>query len=312
MNFFDLHCDTIGECYLQNKCLRKNNLHISLERGAYLDKWSQVFAIWIPDEKRGSSATAYFNGVYRLFKRETEENGDVVLFCKSGADIEKAAQQGKTAAILAVEGGAAAAGEISGIDYLYDCGVRLMTLTWNGSNEIASGCFSEDKSGLTAFGRRVVGRMQEIGMIVDVSHLNERGFYDVAQITDKPFVASHSNSAAVFPHKRNLTDAQIDIMIERKCLIGLNLYTEFLGEGEKSGCDKALRHAYHILERGGERVLAIGSDYDGCMVADEIAGIEKISVLASYFERHGINGRCVEDIFFNNAHFFVSDILQKP
>lgn len=311
MNLFDLHCDTIGECYLQNKPLKKNDLHISLDKGGYLENWCQLFAIWIPDEKRGEQAVDYFNAVYERFLKELDLNCDAIAFCKTAKETDCALNQGKTAALLGVEGGAAANGSIEGIDYLYNCGVRLMTLTWNDSNEIANGCFSQDKSGLTPFGREAVRHMQQIGMTVDVSHLNEKGFYDVAEICEKPFVASHSNSAYVHSHPRNLTDDQLKVMAERECLIGLNLYNKFLGEGERAGCDEALRHAYRILEKCGEKTLAMGTDYDGCTVADEIAGVDKISVLRDYFMKHGLSEQCVENIFYNNAKNFFSRVLQK-
>ncbi|MCR4925475.1 MAG: membrane dipeptidase [Clostridiales bacterium] len=310
MNFFDLHCDTIGECYLQKKSLKTNDLHISLDKAKDLEKWAQLFAIWIPDEKRGQEALQYFKNVYDVFLREIQNNESDISFCRNSEDIDKAFKASQYSALLGVEGGAAIAGRLENLDFLYDCGVRLMTLTWNDSNEIANGCFSKDTSGLTAFGKETVKYMQGKNMIVDVSHLNRKGFYDVVDITEKPFVASHSNSDKVYSHPRNLTDEQIDIMIERKCLIGLNLYTKFLGESEQSGCDEALKHAYHILERGGEKVLAMGTDFDGCTVADKIAGIDKISVLADYFENHGISKQSVENIFFDNAKIFFSRVLQ--
>lgn len=308
MNFLDFHCDTIGECYMQNKSLANNDLHIDLQKSKCFAKYGQVFAIWIPDEKRGEVAFSYYQAVRDCFYGECAENAEKVLHCKTAADIETAFCAHKVAAILSVEGGAVLGGDLEKLDALYRDGVRLMTLTWNDSNEIGNGCFSENKGGLTAFGKRVVQKMQHLNMLVDVSHLNERGFYDVAAYTEKPFLASHSDANIVdnpYAKARNLTDDQIKLLIARNGLIGINLCADFLGNNGQTGADAVLRHLSHFLDLGAEQNLAFGCDYDGCTVHPSLNGLQKIPYLADYLIRHGIDENLLEKIFFVNGYRFL-------
>lgn len=278
MKLFDLHCDTITECYKRNEKLNKNSLDISLEKGKFLEEWKQVYAIWMPDEYRGEEAERYYENVLETFKRETEN--------VSGA-------------ILAVEGASALNGKTERIEKLKNDGVKIITVTWNGQNELASGCFAENDTGLTLFGREAVKEMVKNNIVPDVSHLSEKGFYDLCDTTDFPFIASHSDVYEITPHVRNLKDEQIKIISQRGGLIGLNFYNKFLGL-DKNSLDMMLKHAEYILNLGAENTLALGSDYDGCSIYDELKGIEKTKDLYIHFEKH--LGKTVTDkIFFENA-----------
>lgn len=308
MKFLDFHCDTAGECYLQNKSLLKNDLHIDLQRVLKFSNFAQMFAIWIPDEKRNDTAFLYYCAVRDRFYRTVETNADCIIQCFSKEDLLNAFSQKKIAAFLTVEGGSVLGGELAKLDTLYRDGVRLMTLTWNDSNEIGNGCFSENKGGLTVFGKSVVQKMQEMNMLVDVSHLNERGFFDVAEYTNKPFLASHSNARIVdnpYAKARNLTDAQIRVLIERNGLVGLNLCADFLGNDGNTGMNAVLRHILYFLERGAEKNLAFGCDFDGCTVHSTLSGIETIPLLFEYLLQHGISESVLEDIFFQNGYRFL-------
>lgn len=308
MRFFDFHCDTIGECCLQKKHLADNDLHISLRKSKCFEKYGQVFAIWIPDEKRGEAAFAYYQAVRDCFYGECAENAEKILPCKTAADIETAFCAHKVAAVLAVEGGAVLGGNLEKLDQLYQDGVRLMTLTWNDTNEIANGCFAKDKGGLTDFGKRVVQKMHSLHMLVDVSHLNARGFYDVAEYTDKPFLASHSDADIVdnpYAKARNLTDDQIKVLVVRNGLIGINLCADFLGNNGQTGADAVLRHVSHFLDLGAEHILAFGCDYDGCTIHPSLNGIENIPYLADYLLQHGISEKTLQNIFFENGYRFL-------
>lgn len=311
MNFFDLHCDTIGECANKNLPLRENELHISLEKGVYLDNWVQVFAIWMPDEKRGKEAADYFDRVYGYYLEQLSKNEDIILSCFTSNDIMKAENEKKTASILAVEGGSVLCGDIDRIELLKKQGVKILTLTWNGENELGSGCMAKEDKGLTAFGKNAVKELCNVGIVPDVSHLSEKGFYDTAQEVDFPFIASHSDCGKVYGHRRNLTNEQIDEIIRRKGLIGVNFYKNFLSDNPKRGFDGVLRHLYHILERGGENVAAMGSDFDGCEIADELAGIEKIPNLWDYLNKNGIPEDTLNSCFYGNARNFFFNVLHR-
>ena len=147
MKFFDLHCDTIGECYNKKVPLRKNNFHLDLDRAKELGEYTQVFAIWISDELRGKDAVKYFDDVADCFYKEIKENSDLISLCGEN-------KKTPIKAILSDEGGSACGGTIEGLYHLYERGVRLITLTWNDKNEIGSGAFSE--GGLTDFGRAFI------------------------------------------------------------------------------------------------------------------------------------------------------------
>ena len=308
MRFLDLHCDTAGECFLQKKPLYENDLHISLARAACFSQYVQLFAIWIPDEKRGDEAYRYYQSVLDNFRRELAKNDRRIALCTSGKAVSAALDAGKTAAICAVEGGAVLGGQLDRLGALYEDGVRLLTLTWNGLNELGSGCFAKPDGGLSDFGRRVVDAMQNMGMLTDVSHLGARGFWEVADRVNGPFLASHSNAAIVdnpYAAARNLSDRQIEEIVRHKGLIGLNLCADFLGNDGDTGYDAVLRQVVHFLELGAEDCLAFGCDLDGCTVNPVFAGVERIPALYSYLLGHGVPERTLKKLFFDNGCAFL-------
>ena len=306
MKFFDLHCDTIGECCKNKYSLRKNDLHISLEKARNFESYTQVFAIWIPDELRKEKAVAYFDSVCDYYKSELLRNKDILISYDSLKKDEK-----RMKAILSVEGGAALGGTIDGLYHLYDRGVRILTLTWNAPNEIASGAFSD--GGLTEFGKEVIKKCEKLKMIIDVSHLNRQSFFDVAENTERPFIASHSNPDIVNTNsgrKRNLTDEQIEIIRSRGGLIGLNLYKEFLDVDNKTGLEAIKVHLDYLLQRNCEKIIAFGTDFDGCEISEGINGIETIEEIYNILLKYGYKEDLLNNLFFNNANLFFKKMIQ--
>lgn len=310
MRLFDLHCDTIGECWKQKKDLFENNLHLSLQRGSAYAPWRQVFAVFIPDSCRGEAAWNYFQGIYDDFLHQLETHKDAVSFCRTSDELARAEREGKCAAILSVEGGAVLGGRLDRIQKLHAMGVRLITLTWNGANELGCGCGKRYAGGLTPLGKEAVREMERTGVAVDVSHLSRRGFRDVAGLARAPFLASHSNCNAVYRHPRSLTDRQIDCIITRGGLIGINLYRAFLGRPGSAGFAAAHRHIRHVLERGGEHVLALGSDFDGCELEPCFAGVEKLEAFQDYLLANGMPQEQADALFYKNAEKFFQTLLQ--
>ncbi|MBQ7545730.1 MAG: membrane dipeptidase [Clostridia bacterium] len=314
MRFLDLHCDTVTECRSRGLSLENNAMHLDYARGSRFDQWVQTFAVWIPDTLRGADAWQYFEDNYDFFSRFCDQSALPVV--RSSDALHQALSDGGRAAVLAVEGGAVLGGEISRLYDLYDRGVRLMTLTWNGENELAFGCQSQGGR-LKLFGRQVVSAMEKLRMIVDVSHLDRAGFYDVLEMTERPVLASHSTSASVlektradstdkmFSIRRALDDRQILALRSHGGLIGLNFCGSFLGDPGDDGVQAALRHAAHIVELGGEEMLSIGSDFDGCTMHADLAGIDKMPALYEAFLQNGFGRALCEKIFFENGlHFF--------
>lgn len=302
MRFFDLHCDTITELCKKQGSLAKNDGHISLDRASFLTEYVQDYAIFIPDEYRGKAAVDYFDKVYTFYKNEMNKNG-----------ISEYADRldTKYKSVLSVEGGAGMGGTIDGLHHLADCGVKLITITWNGRNELASGCFDEEDIGLTPFGREAVKEMENLRIAADVSHLSVKGFYDLADLAEKPFMASHSCIDIVDNFKarhRNLTKEQVEIIAEHNGVIGINLWKKLLGN-EDNSFDAVLRHMSEIIEVGGEDVIAMGTDFDGCDINDELAGIEKIPMLYDFLGNHGFDEKLLNKIFFDNADRFFTNLL---
>lgn len=314
MRFLDLHCDTITECRNKGYSLRDNPLHLDVRRAGCFDAWVQVFAIWIPDTFRGEDAWNYFDQNYSFYSEQTQKSG--LVRCASFADIERSIREKNHAAILAVEGGAVLGGRLERIHELYDKGVRILTLTWNAENELGFGCQSEGGH-LKPFGIDVIRKMNECGMIIDVSHLDRTGFYDVLERSNCPVLASHSTSETVlqktrresddkfFSMRRALNDDQIRSLSINGGLIGLNFCASFLGDPGDDGIQAAMRHAAHIIELGGEEILAIGSDFDGCTMHEELSGVEKMTNMFNVFLHNGFGRPLCEKIFFENGlHFF--------
>ena len=280
MHVFDLHCDTLTECMKKGEGLAGAGGHVSLARGKALERWGQVFAIFVPDTLQGQAAADYADRALDFFEGQREEIGRACT------------------PILALENGNALMGRLNRLDALYARGVRIVTLTWNGANELGYGAQCDPGRGLTDFGRAAVRRMAELGMIPDVSHLNEAGFWDVAALGGA-FWATHSNCAAVHPHRRNLSDEQLRAIFASGGLVGINLYTQFLG-GAGTARDMA-RHLAHMIALGGEDHVALGSDFDGCEVHPSLAGLEKLETLDSALGRLGFTAAQRKKFFWFNV-----------
>ena len=316
MRYFDLHCDTAFECEceLGGVSLDKGAHHLSLERGRELDDWTQVFAIFMPDEDsegipvRGEKAVAHYERVLTYIKRQADMFPDRLRIVKTAGQLSETAGKGVCKAVISVEGGCAAAGSMGRIEKMYADGVRLMTLTWNADNELGSGVKGSG-GGLTAFGRDAVRLMESLGMIVDVSHLSDAGFFDVAEIAKKPFVASHSCSRSLCPHPRNLTDDMFRMIAERGGLVGINFSRGFLKEDENAKADDILRHCDRFINLGGEDVVCMGSDFDGTDMPDGVSGVESIPGLYGLFIKSGFGEALTEKIFYGNARRFFTDNL---
>ena len=315
MAIFDLHCDTLTRNLYppfeaETDTLDNPNFHLALSKVPAGTKWVQCFAIFVPDQVRGQEAITFFDRYAGSFHRQVDLHKDRAADCGTAADMAAALDAGKCAAVLTVEGGAALAGRLERVETLHHAGVRMMTLTWNGPNELASG--HDTAGGFTPFGREAVAEMERQGIIVDVSHLNDRGFEELLSFARKPFAASHSNARAVCGHRRNLTDEQIAEMVRRDCLIGLNYAQNFLRTGDRPATvDDLFRHVEHFLELGAADCLALGSDADGTDVPPGLDCPEKFAGLYQYFLDRGLSSAQAENILWRNAFRFMEKNLVK-
>jgi membrane dipeptidase len=304
MKVFDLHCDTIGECYKQGKSLLTNDMHFSLDRARLYDEYNQVFAIWITDDLRGKAAVDYFDKVADLYYNTLQEHSDVISAYSSKSDTP-------VKSILAVEGASACGGTADGIQHLYDRGVRLVTLTWNDNNEIAAGAFAH--GGMTDFGRLFMTVAGELGIILDVSHLNRQSFKELTEIYSLPFIASHSNADIVdnyYGHKRNLEDWQIEIIRDRGGLIGLNFCSDFIDNPSHPGAESVADQIRYLSAMGCDDVIALGSDFDGCDMHEDMCGVEKMQSLYDKLLKAGIDENLLNKVFYQNAKRFFDKYLK--
>lgn len=291
LRLLDLHCDTVTACMRAGQRLASNSLHVDLARGGRYGRWAQVFAIFVPDTLRGEAAWAYYKRALGFWRREMARAGEL---CPPA----------NVAPLLAVENGSVLRGDPSRVAELAADGVRILTLTWNGPNELGSGAACDPSAPLSAAGRAAVLECWRRGVLPDVSHLNEAGFWEVDALRvkaglDARYIASHSCCAAVRPHRRNLSDAQLRALFAADGLMGLCLYPEFLG-GAGTAAD-ALRHVEHLLALGGAERIALGSDLDGCTMHPSLAGIEKLADLRGALLADGVGEAAVEGMFWENG-----------
>ena len=221
-----------------------------------------------------------FNTVHSYFKEQLAQHAGLIEQVMDARDIRRIVDEGRCAAMFTVEGGSFLGEELDRVYEAADLGVKMITLTWNDKNAIASGNKTTD--GLSFFGRDVVRTMEKRRVVVDVSHLNDRSFWEVLEVAERPLVASHSNSRKICAHPRNLTDDQFRAIVERGGLVGLNYCKRFLSEAGHVTHDDVLRHVDHLLELGGEHVLALGSDYDGCDVPEWLCPAEKVGISTTF------------------------------
>ncbi len=302
MKLFDLHCDTLTETLKKKKSLLDGSLPLS---DSPYEEWVQFFAVFIHDNQRGEEAWRFFLRSVEAFYSACALYPDRV--CRVN-DLDDSSVSSCCRGILSIEGGAALGGKLEHLEEAYALGVRMMTLTWNRDCELGSGILSSIDRGLSEFGKAVVLRMNQLGMVADVSHLSRKGFEDLCALTDQPFVASHSNAYAVCPNPRNLTDEQIKEIIRRGGLIGLNFHMPFLALSDQDGYAPILHHAEHILSLGGERVLAIGTDIDGADLSPRLTGPDGLRGLYDEMCRVFPKIRVDEIFYYNAFRFFKSKI----
>ncbi|MGI5973427.1 MAG: dipeptidase [Oscillospiraceae bacterium] len=308
MKVFDGHCDTILRCYQKGGGIRRNDGHLDLERMRKYGGYAQFFAIFgSKGDMLGRSLWQVFQEEYAIFHREMAENADLVEHCRTAAEAEAAWRRGKNAAFLSVEGADLLECSLEKLERAYELGVRAVNLTWNYENALSGTNEEGAERGLTKQGRAFVEKMQELGMLVDVSHLSDPGFWDVIALAGKPIFASHSNSRAVCPHKRNLTDAQFTAIIGNHGVAGLNLCDEFIGENPDM--DQTVAHIEHFLALGGEKNVSLGGDWDGITGMPEgFHGIQDLDALAERLLQMNYPEEQVADLFCNNLMRVVREV----
>lgn len=302
MFVFDLHCDTLFKFFEdQRYSISKNNGHISdvgLEKGGYL---AQCFAIYQPTDITGESGFEFFKKQCDVFKNVVSKSS-VLEMATDKMDIEENRKNGKVSAVLTVENADFLQNDLDRLKTVEEKGVKVLGLVHNGENCLGHP-HSNDKAlselSLKGFGREVVEALNSTNITVDVSHLNVGGFWDVARLSKKPFVATHSGCSAVFKHSRNLCDEQIKAIAEGGGVVGCVFYSHFLNGTDTTDIDSILRHLEYLIKVGGEDVAALGSDFDG-MDCDLPFDASKIQILVEAItSKFGFS--VTEKLCFKNA-----------
>lgn len=312
MRPIDMHCDTVLRLMedKENTGLYKNDLSVDIEKLKKTNSLAQFFAIWV-DIKSERDPMEICLEMIDKFYVEVDKNSQEIAIATNYEDIIRNDREGKISAVLAIEEGASIKGELYNLRNFYRLGVRAITLTWNEANEIGYSNFYEEyrDKGLTDFGREVVYEMNRLGMLIDVSHLSDQGFYDVSKESTKPFIASHSNSRTIKEHSRNLTDNMIKILSNSGGVMGICFERDFLGDTENASIKDIIRHIKHIKNIGGIDVIALGSDFDGSHPNCEINNIGEIEKLAYALKDNGFSDDEIDKIFFKNALRVIKDVL---
>jgi membrane dipeptidase len=322
--YIDLHCDTLYAAW------KKGAEDIFEMDGAMADVSKtikggcrlQVYAIYMPDPdsireagSRYEGDDAYIRSLHDIFTRTVRQHSSVFAAAGSIRDAERNAAEGKTSGMLSMEDGRAVEGRFEKIRLFHDMGIRIMGLTWNAEN-----CFGypnstdpeEMQKGLTAFGKEAVSCMEETGMLIDVSHLSDGGFWDIARICRRPFIASHSNCRALNPHPRSMTDDMIRALADKGGVMGLNFCPEFLTrdpEQQQSTADDLARQLRYRINAGGLACAAIGTDFDGIGGELEFSSADRMPDLFEALEQRGFTPRELDHICRLNAERVMRDVI---
>lgn len=304
MRYFDCHADTLTEITKPGEDLERNTCDLDLERvEKFADSYTQIFAIWRDRKKMDEEKPEEeFLRLYRRAAELLEKADQKIIWCRNAQDMEEAHKSGKAAAFLSLED-ISTAGRYA--EQIYSLGFRFAMLTWNYENCYACGASSDQHRGLTEEGKELAKYLIDQGIILDISHLSDQGAEDLMTLTDAPIIASHSNVRSVCPRPRNLPEGLIRELIRRQGLIGINFFAPFVGENPQ--VEDLLRHMDVILSLGGEDVLALGGDLDGCdgVFPAGISGVETVPVLRERMEKAGFGAALIEKVFFENAENFI-------
>ena len=316
MNFIDLHCDTAMHIFESDKKLYKNDLCIDINKLQEGEALAQFFAMFIEKDKVTDSYD-YCKKMLKKFKNQLNENKEFISLCRNYSDLEKAKKEGKIGAFLTIEEGDAIKGEIEKLREFKKEGISLITLTWNFENDLGypnAGFKFKDK-GLKQRGIEVVEEMNNLGMLIDVSHLSDAGFYDCIKYSKKPIIASHSNAREKSPHPRNLTDDMIKKLADNGGITGINFCSAFLidredvSDLELGTIDDMVRHIKHIRNIGGIDVIGLGSDFDGIENKVERENASQMMRLADRLSKEGFSINEIEKIFSENAKRVIKEVL---
>jgi membrane dipeptidase len=249
-------------------------------------------------------------GMVSLLLRIVRESRGRVRICRSVSDIQQAIEQGALAVVLHMEGAEAIDPNFEFLDVLHAAGLRSLGPVWSRPNAFGHGvpfrcpCSPDTGPGLTVLGKELIRACNRMRILIDLSHLNEKGFFDVAAISNAPLVATHSNAHALSAHSRNLTDVQLASIRETDGLVGVNYSTSFLRPDGRRDADTPVElvidHIEHILRQVGEDGVGLGSDFDGAKIPSGIGNAAGLQNLVQSMRTRGYSGQLIEKLCYRN------------
>jgi membrane dipeptidase len=338
MPVFDGHNDVLlrlmrGKIQPEKAFLEGDNIgHMDWPRMKQGGMFGGFFAVYVPSEDMGTDVDAlmsraqydvplppplHLNGSQQvtvhmsslLIRIERASNGEVKI-CRSASDIRHCLDNGKLAAILHIEGAEGIDPDLHMLDVLYESGLRSIGPVWSRSNIFGHGVpfrfpsTPDTGPGLTERGRELVQACNRLKIMIDLSHLNESGFWDVAKLSDAPLVATHSNAYAVCQHSRNLTDKQLAAIRESRGMVGVNFATSFIRpdgrRNDDTPLEEMIRHMDHLIEHVGVDGVGFGSDFDGATIPAEIGDVRGLPRLVDAMRRHGYDEETLRKLCYEN------------
>lgn len=303
---FDLHCDTITELLGRDlkgeTSLRSNQLHIDLERGRKLPGYAQCFGFWSTTDlplPKGVKVEDVFWREVSLLQDAIDKNSDLIRQARTADDVRRNLEAGIMSAIFTIEGPANIGFDPAKLEKLHNLGFRISSLGWNEKNCLTGSHMTG--GGLTKRGREYIKECQRRGIIVDVSHISDEAFWQIMDMTEKPVIASHSNSRSVWGESRNLTDDMFKAICQSGGVAGFNMCAEFVGENPD--LDTACDHVLHFLELDPEGThIALGGDLDGIRnMPAGFTGVQDYPLFADRLQQRGVDEKILMNIFWNNA-----------
>ena len=304
MKLFDFHCDTASLILDKKIDLAENTHHISLNKAAQYENYAQVTACYQSKRFPDSVGWERFYSMSDSLFAEVEKYSDRVTMIRHGNEIRPAWESGKAAFILSIEDARILEGDLSRIDILAERGVRIVTILWGGDTCIGGSHNTEN--GLTDFGKAVVRRLFEVGIIPDISHASEKSADDVEAIArelGKPFIASHSCAYGVRAHSRNLRDRHIQAILNLGGIIGMSICPPHLAASGAT-VETVVDHIEYYLAKGAGDILCMGCDLDGTDLPEGFSDIRDIEKIADCMRRRGHSEETIEKIFWRNALAF--------
>lgn len=308
MVIVDAHCDTLTKAVNNNTDIFENNYHWDIKRALKYDGFVQFMAVFQDPDILKPTFERALNYIEKAesFEKEYPQ----FKICRSYNDIMHYLKLKKVCALLTIEGGDVLHGRTENLKALYDKGIRCITLTWNYANELGDGVKEAKHGGLTPFGCEIVRLMQDLGMIIDVSHADEKTFRDIIDIAGKPIIASHSNAWAVHKEPRNLKDDQLKAISGTGGVIGVNFYTKFIDRPGRVDSDSLIHHIEHICEVAGEDAVGLGADFDGMeSLPADVKGVESLDIIFNRLARMNYPETVIRKIAGDNFLRVISEIL---